>query len=181
MANAKSIEAWCKHKIDEMEKSIINDLSLDIEARARRNFNRVSSEVPASDTFVDVFCIKGNKDFQIVCGGTQVLFIEFGAGITLANKTQMTTNEFNQKVEKAPRPVGIVGIGEYGKGYGKNDKWYFSEINLIPTTRNNHTKMVKSTQSGKLIYITEGIRPTRSLYNAVSNGIKSFINKGVAR
>ena len=181
MANAKFIKLWCNKKIKEAQRTIVNDLRLDIEQRARRNFLRASKEIPASDNFIDVYSIEQGDSFKIVCGGTQVLFTEFGAGHTFYHRTPMTTNEFNVEVEKAPRPAGIVGIGEYGKGYGSQPKWYFSESNLIVDNGKNHTHMVKATKQGNFIYITEGIRPTRSLYNAVSSGIKNLTQRRIRR
>ena len=139
MANRKFVIAWCQKKIKDMEKTVIYDLSSDIESRARRNFMRVSSEIPAVDNYIEVWSSIKANGFTVSCGGTQVLFTEFGAGHTLSHKTPMTTNDQNIQVEKAPRPIGVVGIGEYGKGRGKDPKWYFSESGLIPQNNKNHT------------------------------------------
>jgi len=181
MANAKFIELWCKKKVKEAQQSVCNNLRVDVEQRARRNFLRASKEIPSADTFIDVFSIEQSNGFKIVCGGTQVLFAEFGAGKSFYHRTPMTTDENNVEIEKAPRPTGIVGIGEYGKHYGKQEKWYFSDTNLIESNGKNHTSLVKATKSGNLIYITEGIRPTRALYNAVSSGIKVFTQGKIIR
>lgn len=53
--------------------------------------------------------------YSIVAGGRAVAFIEFGAGV------------YHNPVEPYPnpRPEGIVGIGEYGKGFGKRQAWGF--------------------------------------------------------
>ena len=181
MATRKFVIAWCNKKVKDMKSLVINDLSKDIEKRAKRNFLRASQEIPACDNYIDVWSSVGLDKFQISCGGTQVLFAEFGAGHTFYHKTPMTTDAYNVEVEKAPRPVGIVGIGEYGKHYGKQSKWYFSDVNLIPETGKNHTTMVKATKTGNLIYITEGIRPTRALYNAVNSGVKNLTRKRTRR
>lgn len=53
--------------------------------------------------------------WQIVAEGQAVFFIEFGAGVYY-NGTEPYPE---------PRPGGIVGIGEYGKGYGKRNAWGF--------------------------------------------------------
>jgi hypothetical protein len=55
----------------------------------------------------DGYCIKAE--------GKAVAFIEFGAGV-YHNPGEPYPN---------PRPNGIVGIGEYGKGYGKRPAWGF--------------------------------------------------------
>jgi hypothetical protein len=59
-----------------------------------------------------------NKDgYVIVAKGHAVAFIEFGAGV-YHNPGEPYPN---------PRPDGIVGIGEYGKGYGKRQAWGFKD------------------------------------------------------
>lgn len=55
--------------------------------------------------------------YRIVAEGKAVAFIEFGAGV-YHNPTEPYPN---------PRPEGIVGIGEYGKGYGKRQAWGFKD------------------------------------------------------
>jgi hypothetical protein len=57
----------------------------------------------------DGYCIKAE--------GRAVAFIEFGAGV-YHNPGEPYPN---------PRPTGIVGIGEYGKGYGKRQAWGFRD------------------------------------------------------
>lgn len=53
--------------------------------------------------------------YAIVARGRAVAFIEFGAGVY---------HNSGEPYPK-PRPEGIVGIGEYGKGYGKRRAWGF--------------------------------------------------------
>lgn len=53
--------------------------------------------------------------YCILAEGRAVAFIEFGAGV-YHNPGEPYPN---------PRPDGIVGIGEYGKGYGKRQAWGF--------------------------------------------------------
>lgn len=55
--------------------------------------------------------------YRIVAEGNAVAFIEFGTGV-YHNPTEPYPN---------PRPNGIVGIGEYGKGYGKRQAWGFKD------------------------------------------------------
>lgn len=57
----------------------------------------------------DGYCIKAE--------GKAVAFIEFGAGV-YHNPSEPYPN---------PRPSGIVGIGEYGKGHGKRQAWGFRD------------------------------------------------------
>lgn len=58
-----------------------------------------------------------NGGYAIVAEGRAVAFIEFGAGV------YHNTGEPYPK----PRPEGIVGIGEYGKGYGKRQAWGYKD------------------------------------------------------
>lgn len=56
-----------------------------------------------------------NSGYAIIAEGHAVAFIEFGAGV-YHNAGDPYPN---------PRPEGIVGIGEYGKGHGKRQAWGF--------------------------------------------------------
>ena len=59
---------------------------------------------------------KGNTHYTIHADGKAVAFVEFGAGVFyngLGGGKHPT------------RPPGIVGIGEYGKGKGKQQAWGF--------------------------------------------------------
>ena len=70
--------------------------------------------------------------YAIVAEGRAVAFIEFGAGV-YHNTGEPYPN---------PRPTGIVGIGEYGKGRGKRKAWgYRNENNELVITRGNPAAM----------------------------------------
>ena len=73
-----------------------------------------------------------NNGYAIVAEGKVVAFIEFGAGV-YHNGSEPYPN---------PRPSGIVGIGEYGKGKGKQKAWgYEDENGDIVITRGNPAAM----------------------------------------
>ena len=74
-----------------------------------------------------------NKNgYVIVAAGHAVAFIEFGAGV------YHNTGE----PYPDPRPDGIVGIGEYGKGYGKRQAWgYTNETGELVITHGNPAAM----------------------------------------
>ena len=73
-----------------------------------------------------------NKGYVIVAEGKVVAFIEFGAGV-YHNTSEPYPN---------PRPNGIVGIGEYGKGMGKRKAWgYKNENDELVITRGNPAAM----------------------------------------
>jgi hypothetical protein len=70
--------------------------------------------------------------YVIVADGKAVAFIEFGAGV-YHNGGEPYPN---------PRPKGIVGIGEYGKGHGKQKAWgYLDENQELVITRGNPAAM----------------------------------------
>ena len=70
--------------------------------------------------------------YAIVAEGRAVAFIEFGAGV-YHNTGDPYPN---------PRPEGIVGIGEYGKGYGKRQAWgYKDESGELVITHGNPAAM----------------------------------------
>lgn len=64
---------------------------------------------------VEVYYDKTGNGYSIVASGEAVAFIEFGAGIYY-NGSEPYPN---------PRPEGVVGIGEYGKGRGNRRSWYY--------------------------------------------------------
>ena len=73
-----------------------------------------------------------NDGYAIVADGKAVAFIEFGAGV-YHNTSEPYPN---------PRPTGIVGIGEYGKGHGKRKAWgYIDESGELVITRGNPAAM----------------------------------------
>lgn len=77
--------------------------------------------------------LKPVKDgYAIIAEGHAVAFIEFGAGV------------YHNSGEPYPdpRPDGIVGIGEYGKGYGKRQAWgYKDESGELVITHGNPAAM----------------------------------------
>lgn len=83
---------------------------------------------------------KTSRGYAIVASGQAVAFIEFGTGV-YHNGAEPYPN---------PRPTGIVGIGEYGKGRGKRRAWFYQgeagsngeqQKNGIVKTRGNPAAM----------------------------------------
>ena len=72
-------------------------------------YDGVNDSSVTMEPIKDGYCIKAE--------GRAVAFIEFGAGV-YHNPGEPYPN---------PRPDGIVGIGEYGKGYGKRQAWGFRD------------------------------------------------------
>lgn len=83
-----------------------------------------------NDSAIDVE--QSEKGWTITASGQAVAFVEFGAGV------------YHNPSEPypIPRPPGIVGIGEYGKGYGKRKMWgYYDEGGQLVLTRGNAAVM----------------------------------------
>ena len=72
-------------------------------------YDGVNDSSVTLETIKNGYCIKAE--------GKAVAFIEFGSGV-YHNPGEPYPN---------PRPAGIVGIGEYGKGYGKRQAWGFKD------------------------------------------------------
>ena len=72
-------------------------------------YDGVNDSSVTLEPITDGYCIKAE--------GKAVAFIEFGAGV-YHNPGEPYPN---------PRPSGIVGIGEYGKGHGKRQAWGFKD------------------------------------------------------
>ena len=72
-------------------------------------YDGVNDSSVSLEPIVGGYCIKAE--------GKAVAFIEFGAGV-YHNPGEPYPN---------PRPSGVVGIGEYGKGLGKRQAWGFKD------------------------------------------------------
>jgi hypothetical protein len=87
-------------------------------------YDGVNDSSVTMEPIKDGYCIKAE--------GRAVAFIEFGAGV-YHNPGEPYPN---------PRPDGIVGIGEYGKGYGKRQAWGFrDESGELVVTHGNPAAM----------------------------------------
>jgi len=78
---------------------------------------RFASAMYDGDNDVSVEVSPTDNGWVITASGNAVAFIEFGAGV------------YHNPAEPypLPRPEGIVGIGEYGKGYGKRQGWVYKD------------------------------------------------------
>ena len=87
-------------------------------------YDGVNDSSVTLESIKDGYCIKAE--------GKAVAFIEFGAGV-YHNSGEPYPN---------PRPDGIVGIGEYGKGHGKRQAWgYKDESGELHITHGNPAAM----------------------------------------
>lgn len=104
----RAYKAWAERKTRELAKRLV-ELGAQ-EAKVRFSGAQYDG---GNDATVSVESIPGG--YKIVASGGSVFFIEFGAGVYYNGSEPYPE----------PRPAGVVGIGEYGKGYGKRKAWGF--------------------------------------------------------
>ena len=105
------------------EKQLLEKLAFMGATRVSLGFARA---VYKGDTDITISTRVTGNTAIIQANGEQVAFIEFGAGVRFGYGYQGT------------RPEGIVGIGEYGKGKGKNPKgWWYTGANGSEHTYGN--------------------------------------------
>ena len=103
-----------RDSLDEKKDKLLEDLAnIGVKEASIRfttaMYDGVNDSSVTLETTSDGYCIKAE--------GKAVAFIEFGAGV-YHNPGEPYPN---------PRPSGIVGIGEYGKGHGKRQAWGFKD------------------------------------------------------
>ena len=113
-AAIKELKAYQK-EINRKQKLLLERLAL---IGAQEASVRFSTAIYDGVNDVNVNLRRVKDGWAIVAKGQAVCFIEFGSGI-YHNPSEPYPN---------PRPDGVVGIGEYGKGYGKRQTWvYYDE------------------------------------------------------
>lgn len=118
-----------KQEFLKREKRLIEGLA---EIGLREASVRFTTAMYDGTNDVSVRLDETNNGYVIVAEGKAVAFIEFGAGV-YHNGSEPYPN---------PRPDGIVGIGEYGKGHGKRKAWgYMNENDELVITRGNPAAM----------------------------------------
>lgn len=113
----RAYQVWVAQKTDELS-----------EALSRVGIFEASYRFSGAmyDGYNDVY-VETSKDapgvYTITAHGTAVAFIEFGAGVY-----HNSSNSY-----PLPKPEGIVGIGEYGRGHGKWNGWCYRIENGLGT------------------------------------------------
>ena len=118
-----------KRELLDMEKRLTEGLA---EIGLKEASVRFTTAMYDGTNDVSVRLDAADNGYAIVAEGEVVAFIEFGAGV-YHNGSEPYPN---------PRPTGIVGIGEYGKGHGKRKAWgYFDESGELVITHGNPAAM----------------------------------------
>ena len=120
-AYQKSLEAKTQQLLEKLGEIGVKEASVRFTTAM---YDGVNDSSVTLETISNGYCIKAE--------GKAVAFIEFGAGV-YHNPSEPYPN---------PRPSGIVGIGEYGKGLGKRQAWGFrDESGELVITRGNPAAM----------------------------------------
>lgn len=110
-----------KKWVEEKTKQLIEELAY---IGAKEATVRFSSAYYTGNNDVGITVSPIKNGWKIVASGSAVFFIEFGSGVYYNGSEPYPD----------PRPKGIVGIGEYGKGKGKNDYWFAPKIGFTRGT-----------------------------------------------
>lgn len=86
-------------------------------------FTEGDSDASNTNAYVEVEERGTTAVAHLYLAGEDVAFIEFGAGVYYNGSVGSSPNPFGQK-------LGLT-IGSYGKGYGKENSWYYRDANNI--------------------------------------------------
>ena len=115
----ESYQKWVEAKTRQLAERVAR-LGVDI---AQMRFGWASLDYQGDDKEITVTCEPTKRGFSINASGHAVCFLEFGAGVYWNGIEPYPGDELTH------RPPGVVGIGEYGKGQGKNMGWVFKDSN----------------------------------------------------
>lgn len=103
---------WIEKKIDEITRRLAE---AGIYEASVRFIGALHDTDKTDDTALSIE--ETERGYKIVADGSQVFFIEFGAGVYF--------NGTEPYPSPPGRPKGVKGIGEYGDGKGKRDGWFY--------------------------------------------------------
>ncbi|OUN08348.1 hypothetical protein B5G43_02920 [Flavonifractor sp. An92] len=108
LKEVRAYKAWVDRKTKELARKLARIGAAETRVRfAGAQYDGVK------DASVSVERIQDG--YKIVASGGSVFFLEFGAGVYYNGAEPYPE----------PRPAGVVGIGQYGKGKGKQKAWGF--------------------------------------------------------
>ena len=200
MATADEIERNLVKKLEMSRNRLLNDFVEKVASTTQKTFNKYEVEVSADNPHVSVHTSPFHKESEdkvsrsVICSGEQVLFIEFGVGYN-NSLIKSTVSDDGKKVrwggktgnqgaygfeeggvdEIYPRPAGIVPLGFYGKGLGRDDYWIRPSAFGIPNTHIGESHVHRADGSVRTDVVwTAGHNPLRALYRAVRNAEKNI-------
>ena len=124
----KQVREYAK-LLETKERDLLKRLAQYGATRVEVLFARVQYD---GDDSITVTFNAEQKKATIIANGKSVAFIEFGAGVYFNDAESYPL----------PRPQGIVGIGQYGKGKGNNPNgWYYTSNGESRFTKGNPPAM----------------------------------------
>ena len=105
-----------KQRIEDKTDMVLKRLALLGFQGANVRFQTAAFEPDSHNFEIDIQSTE-TGGWKIIANGKDVCFIEFGAGVYYNGSDSYPGD----------RPPGIVGIGEYGKGKGKQEYWFYSQ------------------------------------------------------
>ena len=177
ISSYKKIMQNIAKKVEETTQNTLNKVVEYATKQSQNQFDRFVMEVPSDDPYVWVVNTPIAKESEtrysrtIKATGTQLLFIEFGAGVYYY--TDMETRLYHNYIPN-DRPAGVDEIGNYhlakwGRSRGSDDIWFYKS----QTGRESETAhLYKVNRNNEPIMITHGNRPARALYRGVGMAMR---------
>jgi hypothetical protein len=112
LKQVEQYKRWLKAK----ETELLTKLGDYGVTRVRVNYSWIQYD--GNTSIDDISCNVNGNVATIRARGEEIAFIEFGAGVWFNDAESYPI----------PRPKGIVGIGQYGKGKGNDPRgWYYTK------------------------------------------------------
>ena len=198
--NSNEVEKELLRRVDRFRDSTVTNIVEKTTKDAQRNFNKfevnASTDNPRVTVSHSMYETSGDVTSSTVrCVGEQVIFIEFGVGynnslVKEAGRSGVGSwggksgNEgaigFEEGgvTEIAPRPAGVVPLGQYGKGLGSDDCWIRPSALGIPNEYAGESYVHKKNGDVRTDVVwTVGHNPARALWTAVRNARKSVMSE----
>lgn len=121
ISNAVSVLDRYVTKLNRLEVELPKALARFGAVKAQADYNSWPMDILTSGGWlkpnIKVTAEEVEGGYAVKANGHDVCFVEFGAGVwSNGGESYLGT-----------RPPGIVGIGQYGKGRGKQDRWVFKK------------------------------------------------------
>lgn len=115
----KELEQYRQNLIDKNTRFVQGLAELGIPIIDSNMAGAQGDSSPSHNTYIRLNSFGGYSKADLVVEGTDLLFIEFGAGV-----------HYNGSAGSSPNPKGAefgYTIGSYGKGHGTEDFWFYED------------------------------------------------------
>jgi len=100
---------------------LVDAFSREVEVNARKNFNRAVNDISGDNPYVSVSRTVSGNNAKIICGGEQVLYAEFGAGLQNSYREKEVYVESHFAISRSNTLYYVQGhyrtIGLNAKGF----------------------------------------------------------------